>query len=309
MDVHLDVLVLFMTQIGGSHMNRLSLALISAVSALAFTQIASAADLPVKAPAFMPPPPPVLSWSGWYVGVNAGYNWSTGSVDTTTTPVSTIGGLNGNIGAAVAAQGTGSVSPKDDGFIGGGQIGYNWNLGGFVAGIEADIQGLSNQNTEETITNVGTVPGAATTIASTGTITSSKKVDWLGTLRGRVGVLASTPLLIYATGGLAYGKVSSSTNITETLGFIDTPAPFGTSGSFSDTRAGWTVGAGFEWMFAPQWSVKAEYLYYDLGTETYSLGNINQFGLNGALLETVSASQSSVRFNGNIARAGVNFHF
>jgi outer membrane immunogenic protein len=128
-------------------------------------------------------------------------------------------------------------------------------------------------------------------------------------LRGRLGILVTPSFLIYGTGGLAYGGVEANTTITETLGFSDTPGSFGTSGGFSGTRVGWTAGGGVEWMFAPRWSVKAEYLYYDLGTETWSLGNINQFGLNGALLETVSASQSKTRFNGNIARLGINWHF
>jgi outer membrane immunogenic protein len=275
---------------------------------LLFTGSALAADLPLKAPAAMPLV--VSNWTGWYLGLNAGYHWGGECVNTVTTNISSIGGLNGNIGGAVATQGTGAACPADKGFIGGGQIGYNWQIApSFVTGIETDIQGATNSNDVASFLNSGTVPGAATTISSRGVITSSKDLHWLGTLRGRVGFLASPTFMFFGTAGLAYGGVAASTSIVETLGFSDTPSPFGTAGSFSGTKVGWTAGGGWEWMFAPKWSLKAEYLYYDLGTETWSLGNINQFGLNGTLLETVGASSSSTRFNGHIVRAGVNFHF
>jgi outer membrane immunogenic protein len=124
-----------------------------------------------------------------------------------------------------------------------------------------------------------------------------------------LGFTITPTFLVYGTGGLAYGGVSTSTNITETLGFGDTPAPFGTFGNFSQSRVGWTAGGGLERLFAPNWSLKVEYLYYDIGRVTYALFPLQQFGLNGTLLETIGASQSSTRFNGNIVRAGLNYHF
>jgi outer membrane immunogenic protein len=265
-----------------------------------------AADMAVKAPP--PVAAPTCAWCGWYVGVNAGYGWSNDDpVNTQTTNVFSAAGLNGNIGGAVAARGTGSVSPKSNSFIGGGQFGYNHQFNNYVLGIETDIQGAAH-NTAGTIGSAGLVPGAATPISSTGTITSTRSLDYLGTLRGRVGVVATPQLLAFATGGFAYGGVKTSTRITETLGFPDTPGSFGTAGSSSTLRAGWTAGGGFEWMFAPKWSAKAEYLYYDLGRVNNQLPNIQQLGGLGTVLETTSASQSSTRFTGSVVRVGINYH-
>jgi outer membrane immunogenic protein len=87
---------------------------------------------------------------------------------------------------------------------------------------------------------------------------------------------------------------------------IDTGVWFG-HGSFSDTRVGWTAGGGLEWLFAPNWSAKAEYLYYDLGAVTYGGSPIATF--TGGALFTLNALQSSTRFNGHVVRAGLNYHF
>jgi outer membrane immunogenic protein len=268
---------------------------------------ALAADMPLKAPPA--PPAPVCIWCGWYIGLNAGYTWSNNDpVNTTTTNLSAIPGLNGDVGGAIATQGTGSASPKNNGFIGGGQIGYNQQFANYVLGIETDIQGVARHNTGGTVVNTGTVPGAAASISSTGTIASTKTLDYIGTVRGRLGVVATPQALVFVTGGLAYGGLKTSTSVTETLGFGDTPGTFGTAGSVSTVRAGWTLGGGFEWMFAPRWSAKVEYLYYDLGRVTNQLPNFQQFGGFGTTLETVNASQSTTHFTGNIARAGINYH-
>ena len=101
-----------------------------------FAGPALAADLPLKAPAM---PLVVSSWTGWYVGLNAGYHWGGECVNTVTRNIFSVGGLNGNIGGAVATQGTGAVCPADKGFIGGGQLGYNWQINpSIVAGLEAE---------------------------------------------------------------------------------------------------------------------------------------------------------------------------
>jgi outer membrane immunogenic protein len=112
-------------------------------------------------------------------------------------------------------------------------------------------------------------------------------------------------------GGLAYGDVKSSTTIGQTAPGSGAPAT-GTAGSFSDNRAGYTVGADAEWMFMSKWSAKAEYLYYDLGSANYGTGG---FGLDegptnfpGFFVAGVATS-TRVHFNGNIVRVGVNYHF
>jgi outer membrane immunogenic protein len=290
--------------------------LLASASALALAGTAFAADLPSRAPppVYLPPPP---TWTGFYIGINAGYTWEASkSINTGTANVSHIAGLNGDIGDEVALLATGSNTLNPSGFIGGGQIGYNYQFApSWVAGLEADIDGIAGAHSTAHSAQAGFVPGSTGgggpggTIAASSVITWSKSIDYLGTLRGRLGYLLTPTLLIYGTGGLAYGGVSSSTGVIEQLGFSDTPAPFGNFGNMSSTRVGWTAGGGGEWMFLPNWSFKVEYLYYDLGSVNYHLGPLLQFGAFGALLETVGASRTSTHFNGNVVRAGINYHF
>src|ERR1700730_4457235 len=277
---------------------------------------ALAADLPSRAPPpVYLPPPPVFTWTGLYIGINAGYTWSNSNiVDTDAVSVSSIAGLNGDIGGEVATLATGDVPVSVKGFIGGGQIGYNYQFtNSFVVGIEADIQGVAGAHRTGSLAQSGTVPGSggvpAGTISASSVITSEKDTRWLGTVRGRLGFTLTPTFLVYGAGGLAYGDIRSNTNVTEALGGTETPTPFGTSGDLLQTRVGWTAGGALEWLFAPNWSLKVEYLYYDLGRVTYALAPIQQFGGFGTLLETVTAVQASTRFNGNIVRAGLNYHF
>ncbi|GAB4066078.1 porin family protein [Ancylobacter sonchi] len=185
---------------------------------------ASAADLAYRAPAAYAPPVPVFTWTGFYIGANAGYGW--GSAD---------------------------FSDDTDGFLGGIQAGYNWQFAGspLVVGIETDIQ--------------------ATNIES-----PTFSLDYFGTVRARLG-FAVDQFLIYGTGGFAYGRGDY-----ELAGLTN-----------KQTNTGWTIGAGGEYAFSPNWSVKAEYLYVDLGTETYA---------------TV-VGPLDVGTTANILRLGVNYKF
>ena len=292
-----------------------------AALALALTGPALAADLPrYKAP---PPPPPLPPmWTGFYVGLNAGGTWgNSNNVRTVSAPIAAIPGSNSArryaLFSALGASGVGSGNTS--GFIGGGQVGYNWQFyNSFVGGIEADIQGVAGNNRNTTtISAAGRFAffGANEVLATA--ITTSKRLDYIGTVRGRLGWLFTPTLLAYGTGGLAYGGVSVSTGIAQFNndcaqfpGNCISAATF-SSGAFSDTRVGWTVGGGLEWMFWPNWSAKVEYLYYDLGNVTYSAGLLPTVG-NTFLANTLVAavvSQSQTRFNGNIVRAGVNYHF
>jgi outer membrane immunogenic protein len=280
------------------------------LSGLAFGALIAPVIAADMAPYYKAAPEPVCVWCGFYAGVNAGYAWSSSdSVDTVTTNLSSIAGLNGDIGGAIATQGTGSVSPKSNSFIAGGQLGYNWQAGSIVYGLETDIGGLSGSNNPSAITNVGTVAGSAPPTGSTGTIASSKNLTYLGTLRARAGYLATPSLLLYGTGGLAYGGARTSTTVSETLGFPDTPGSFGTTTSGSSTLVGWTVGAGIEWLFWSNWSAKVEYRYYDLGSATTTGSSFQQAGAFGTTLETVNASQSTAKFAGSDVSFGVNYHF
>jgi len=275
---------------------------------------AFAADLAVKAR----PQPPVLgpaysTWNGFYLGLNAGYAWSHNGVGTVATPGPFDAANNfGAESTVAAALATTSLGPKQRGFVGGGQIGYNWQFNPqWVTGLEADIQGLSHSGDTASVTSVSGVPGFPTeTFVSTTTATS--RVDWLGTVRARLGYLVTPNLLAYGTGGLAYGKVEGSTNITQSDSGINgvLTGAAATAGSFSETRAGWTIGGGLEWMFLPHWTLKAEYLYYDLGSVSWGSPNL-VFNVAGFASPTFSAVNigSSTHFHGNIARAGINYKF
>jgi outer membrane immunogenic protein len=266
---------------------------------------ASAADLPRKAPAYMPPPVPVLSWTGWYAGLNAGAAWSNNKdIDIVSAGVFNPIGFVPDIMNQGAAGATTSLSNGNKvGFIGGGQIGYNWQVTNWLWGVEADIQGIGQSSNGVTATTSVLANNGLPIIT---TLDASKKLDWLGTARARLGFLATPTLLLYGTGGLAYGEVKSSVNISQSHAVSDT---FGsTAASFSETRAGWTAGAGAEWLFAPHWSAKVEYLYYDLGDVSFNAGTLNAAFTNGFVRYAISP-EVSTRFNGSIARAGVNYHF
>jgi outer membrane immunogenic protein len=126
-------------------------------------------------------------------------------------------------------------------------------------------------------------------------ISSEPKLSWFGTVRGRLGVTVTPDLLLYGTGGLAYGHVDASANFVAPLVGLATPA------SVSETKAGWTAGAGAEWMFARNWSAKLEYLYVDLGSES-AIGNFTP-------VDPVNKVGYTWRFRENITRVGVNYHF
>ncbi len=294
-------------------MRRLSLALISTVSVLAFTQVASAADLPRKAPAYVPPAPPpvVYSWTGFYLGLNAGWGWGNNNgvdntvVSTFCNPI--VNGCGGNSfsnAAAAAVPGTLDLNPN--GFIGGGQIGYNFQAGTFVYGVEADFQGAD-------IHGDATATGTAVPIgfpANTVSITSSasQKIDFLGTLRGRLGWTPTPPALLYVTGGLAYGHQKSNFAFSDHVSGPCFCGPDGFTAIEVDSwRTGWTVGGGVEWMFTPNWTVKAEYLYYDLGTVKVGQGPLQTNGAGVPFFGVGIESDANLR--GSIARAGINYKF
>ena len=196
--------------------------LLSSVAALGLVAAgaASAADLPARSgPVMAPVYAPIFTWTGFYVGANAGYAW--GRVD------------SAQIGIAAPWN-------KPDGFVGGAQIGYNYQVGQAVFGVEADFQGADLK------ASVRDVFGNS----------ASNELNWFGTVRGRVG-FAIDRFMPYITGGLAYGNVKSK---------LVVPAA-GFAYSDSNTQWGWTLGAGVEYAFTNNWSARLEYLYADLGKE------------------------------------------
>jgi outer membrane immunogenic protein len=267
-----------------------------------------AADLVLKAP----PPIPAYSWTGYYAGLNAGGGWG-GTIDNRVTSNDCLGPLLCPafiipLNASVPAQ----FDTHPRGFIGGGQFGHSWQRGAFVWGIETDFQGTAIEG-DATAVSAGRVAIPAPTGFITVTSTGSQKIDWLGTLRGRLGWLPVNSLLVYATGGLAYGHVRTDVSFSgQNPGPAFAISQDGiTAASLSDTRAGWTVGGGAEWMFAPHWSLKAEYLRYDLGSVTVNQAlTLTGFVSPPVVPTSVGANvQSDANYRGNIARFGVNYKF
>jgi outer membrane immunogenic protein len=270
---------------------------------------AYAADLPSRK---APPPPftapePVALWTGFYVGLNAGGTFGgSQSASISAGDLLDAGPVAGAIpGAAFAASASNFASLNNSGFIGGGQIGYNYQFNrNFVAGVEADIQGVTGSGSASV---VGVGLDSATGATPVTTTQIQKSLDYLGTVRGRVGYLFMPTLLLYTTGGLAYGGANFSANVLS-LDLANIYGPGFGSSSYSDTRVGWTVGGGVEWMFIPNWSAKLEYLYYDLGSATTPGAYVAGANAAGAL-QWAYGSTASTRFNGNVVRAGVNYHF
>jgi outer membrane immunogenic protein len=204
------------------------------------------------------------------------------------------------------------LSANNSGFIGGGQVGYNYQFANFwVAGVETDIQGTGARASSRTI---GIVPDPAESaingfpVSAVSSLFAGDAVDYLGTVRGRLGFLVTPSLLIFAGAGFAYGGVHQDINVSTTF----PPTPIGLAsafGGFTSTRPGWVAGGGLEWMFMPNWSAKLEYLYYDLGTTNFAAGvqTLSFTPLFPSILTELTTART--RWNGNIARAGLNYHF
>lgn len=249
---------------------------------------AAAADMAVKARPVVAPVP-AYSWTGCYVGVNAGYGWQDQTDVIRPSPDAASQAFwnatfVGNPPAVPTFYGYSS-----DGAVAGGQAGCNWQTGRFVLGIEGDIDWSDIGGGRSVITNV---PGFVQGIHN-----SSRDLHWLGTVRGRAGFTATDTLLLYVTGGVAFGEVRYR-------GLVSFPATndFQTFAS-TNTETGWTVGAGAEWAFSGNWTVKAEYLYVDLGSRT--LVSVPA-GRAGNLATTLRDTYDNTY---NIVRVGLNYKF
>lgn len=295
------------------HLSSLATALLLATSGSAL-----AADLATKkAP---PAPLPTPMWKGFYVGLNAGGIWSnSGSANITTYPIyQDIANTPANTPYYSSLNGSLNIG-STSGFIGGGQLGYNWQPGylnnNLVFGFEADIQGVvSTGKTTRTFNNISPLSNGGSLLNS---INANGNMDFFGTVRGRLGYLAMPNLMVYGTGGLAYGNVSYSVDLAQygmnSAGNASQIA-LG-SGYYSNVQVGWTAGGGAEWMFMPNWSAKVEYLYYDLGGNNLEI-NTAAFSLGtGAVVPRTSTSNgfftgSNITGHptGNLVRAGVNYH-
>jgi outer membrane immunogenic protein len=218
-------------------------------------RFAAAADLEiVKAPPFVAPPP---RWSGFYVGINGGGGMGPTSQTLTVDPLIAVLG--------VSTTGNYAVS----GALLGATLGYNYQAGSWVFGIEGDID-WSSIGGQVTGPVMGGIPA-----------TFETQLPWLNTFRGRIGY-AFGPVFPYVTGGGAFGGVRATDSIT-------IPGSGNVLGGLSDVRLGWTAGAGLEYAVNQYWSVKVEYLYADLGSDILVLDD--------------------VKFSAHLIRGGVNWRF
>ncbi len=250
------------------------LASVAALAALAaYAAPASAADLPRKsAPQqqFMQPLP-IFTWTGFYVGINGGYSFDNGT--------STVTGSPGLIAAGAAPAG--KFKTVGEGFMIGGTVGYNYQIGQFVVGLEGDLAYADLGQ------SVVTVAGPVAT-------TLSQDMTYFGTVRGRIGV-AFDRFLVYGTGGLAFADQKS------TLALAGVGSTW--YGQKDEVRYGYTIGAGAEYAFTNNWSAKIEYLYYDLGKNNVVAPLVAGPGAPGVF------GTSSNEARGSIVRAGLNYRF
>jgi outer membrane immunogenic protein len=268
--------------------------LLGTAMSLAMVASAAAADLPVYTKA-----PPIYNWTGFYVGGNIGYSWgNSNTTESFTDP-----------GPPAVTLATANPSFSLDGVIGGGQVGYNLQRGNWVFGIEADLQATGQSGSTSTVCAAGicaiSCPPAIGCFAPTkgGPVadTLSQKLEWLDTVRGRVGMTVTPTILGYVTGGLAVGSVSTSGTVSGTNGATPVVGSF----SSSATNTGWTIGGGVEAALGGHWTGKIEYLYVDLGTVSGGPFVTPIVAPSGALL----TGSFSSHITDNILRAGVNYRF
>lgn len=243
-------------------------------------------------------------WTGVYAGVTIGAA-SGFSNDRPTLKSDSIGIEQFFVpGSLLPAPGVSFDSGT--GFIGGGLIGINMQSGSVVFGLEADLSGADLQDSDS-VETVGALTGSATS-------TLKSNADWLATLRGRIGYVASKDLLLFVTGGAAFGKVESSfsySNSGATTFNANDPGvgsfvacPAGTtcfSGKDSDVLTGWTIGGGFEYAFSPSWSLKGEYLFVDLGSHS-----VRATGIDPATTDD-NFITSKIDPELHVGRVGLNF--
>jgi outer membrane immunogenic protein len=256
------------------------------VLALAATTLLSGAALAADLPAYEPAPLAVASpggydWTGFYVGLQGGGIW--GDVDTDTFPLPS---------PAVFGDDQFSQSTDLDGFLGGLEAGFNWQSGMFVFGVEGDIS-AANVDGNSVFGELPLFPGPGTDPGSSQTV--DVDMNWFGTLRVRAGITPMDRVLLFASGGLAVADVDY-TVVTDYVG-----APFRYPGSSSDTEFGWTIGGGAEVALGSRWTVKAEYLYFDLGDETIVA--------NPVAPNPPFQVQTTQDITGHLGRVGVNFRF
>jgi outer membrane immunogenic protein len=244
-------------------MKQVIIAVVAAViSALGLSQVASAADMPMKAPPMVAPiAPPPPTWTGFYIGAHGGGLWTRadGSWDPGPTPATFgVNPISGDF--------------NDTAFAVGGQLGYNWQFAPtWVAGIEGDWTwtNASGGFTGAWIDFATGLPRPAGQFT-----TMSMDLNWLASVRGRIGYLVVPEALVYFTGGVAWGNIDYSAQAVALSG-----ANYNAQSSFSDTSVGYVLGGGVEWLISGHWMLRGEYLFYHLnsGTSTVAFDSTGNF--------------------------------
>jgi outer membrane immunogenic protein len=250
--------------------------------ALSITSV-SAADLRTPVVKAIPPAvvAPAFSWTGFYIGGHVGAMRGKAdfgsSFDVLFPGFVTVGGLPAIAPIVIVPSRFATipgVSGTNTSFVGGGQIGYNWQINNFLLGFETDASW-----TRVRAGAAFAVPDPFLVQTLTGSTTA--QIDWTASLRARVGVTFDR-VLLYATGGAAFagGKVNSSFALTTPVAGIVFPIPSSgtTTSSTNFSRIGWTIGGGLEWAFDRNWSLAGEYRYSDFGTRTVTLANTDPAG-------------------------------
>ena len=246
---------------------------------------AFAADMGRPAMSYKAPPPaaPVMSWTGFYVGGDAGGVWSNNSATWNPLPSPAVFGVN-----AISSH------DKDSGFIGGLHGGYNYQFAPtWVAGIEGDWM-WSSEKASWTQPWSGFPAGPA--VAGTFT-TMSQRLDWLSSIRGRLGYVISPNLMAYGTGGVAFARFDDAAS-----NFSGGAGAYNTAASDHSTQTGLTVGGGLEYMLTTNWSVRAEYLYYHFKSGPNTIATSVSF-------PAFPSNYAWGSTNISVARAGVSYKF
>jgi outer membrane immunogenic protein len=231
-----------------------------------------------------------LDWRGAYVGGFGGAAWTNNSVSTVLT-----GAWNGNI-VPLNATDRDAVLPNVNrdvngvGATGGVTAGYNWLLDGFLLGIEADASAIDGRQTA--------ISYVSSAIGSRYRVETSSNIDWMATVRGRLGMTLAQSLL-YVTGGVAFGERSYSQEI-EQLNL-----PFRQAAGFSRTATGWVVGGGVEQALSEAWSLRLQYLHVDFGSQSIGSAGVC-VGFAGCEIYTGSHEAGLTL---DTVSAGINYHF
>jgi outer membrane immunogenic protein len=287
-------------------MRKLAIAAITGSALVSGIAAANAADMPVKARPI--PMAPAFSWTGMYIGANVGGAWTSKSDGSDFAPLfppfivlPPAVAIPTVIPGQLAALDGGD---RKSGVIGGGQVGYNWQVNQFVLGVEADAVGTGLKGSTASGSRTIGAPIFAAPVTQTVTVDFGE-IEWMASFRGRVG-FAADRALFYVTGGGAVARLGGSTTTLVNSPGISTPAgTFVAANGGSDTVWGWTVGGGIEWAFNQNWSVAGEFRHTDFGRR----GNSFDIPSGLAAGPIFFTGTSSSRLTVDQATARLNYRF